>query len=73
MKDATIIQAILDEEEYATGFYTMVWLDKDDVVHEMEFDSKEKMYDAYSEEWADGGWGFDFYDPNGHKFFLKKP
>lgn len=73
MKDATIIQAILDEEEYATGFYTMVWLDKYDEEQEMKFDTKEEMYYAYSEEWADGGWGFDFYGPDGHKFFLKKP
>lgn len=73
MKDATIIQAILDEEEYATGFYTMVWLDKYDTEQEMKFDTREEMYYAYHEEWADGGWGFDFYDPEGHKFFLKKP
>lgn len=72
MKDIRVIESIIEEEEYATGYYTMVWLDKYDEVHEESFDTVEEMYDNYNEEWTDGGWDFDFYGPNGHRITMKK-
>lgn len=56
------------EEEYATGFYTMCYLDTFDEYHEQEFETIDEMEDEYNEQWTDGSWDFEFYTPTGHKY-----
>lgn len=58
------------DEEYATGSYTMAWLDKYDECHIASFDTKEEMRLSYDDEWEDGGWDFEFYAPDGERITI---
>lgn len=43
--------------------YTLVYLDRCDETHIIEFNTEKEMLEFYSYAWKDGGWDFHFFQP----------
>lgn len=43
--------------------YTLVYLDRCDETHVIEFDTEKEMLEFYSYAWKNGGWDFHFFQP----------
>ncbi len=63
------IKVLCYENEYNDGKYHMLWLDKNDVECEEEYDTLEELIDGYNDAYIDGGWDFTWIDKEGHEFY----
>ena len=63
------VKALCYENEYNDGKYHMLWLDKNDVECEDEYDTLEELINAYNDLYIDSAWDFTWIDKEGHEFY----
>ena len=50
--------------------YTLVYLDRCDETHIIEFDTEKEMLEFYSYAWKNGGWDFHFFQPESEEPYI---